>query len=302
MRVVAGLVLLAACGAAPSNQEAARGDPRFPPIPIGEVHSAGVPAVEVHLAGTRLRVLLDTGASQHFVLDVAATAHGVRSRAFGGGAEDGSGAAVEVREADGAALTLPGYVARHLFVVQAPALARHGLFGALSPQLLAPPEHAVVVDLPRRRVSVHPLASLASWARGSDARVCPAGTDPRDGWRYVAEVAVGRATLPLLVDTGATGTLLEIDAATDAGLIRGFALSGPPDGSASTHSASSSLEVRVIDGVALHVGGAQLRIAAGVGDRGDPTRQCGSRGVLGYDVLRRCVLVLRRDGAAMRCR
>jgi hypothetical protein len=131
--------------------------------------------------------------------------------------------------------------------------------------------------------------------------VCPAGHDPRDGWRYVAEVEVGQATLPMLVDTGATGTLLEVEAATDAGVIDGFALGAPADQSVPTHSASSSIDVRVIDDVPVRIGGAELRVASGVGDRGDPSRQCGTRGVLGYDALRSCVLVLRRDGAAMRC-
>jgi hypothetical protein len=285
-----------------------------------------VPSIEVRLAERPLRVLLDTGASQHFVLGVAARAHGVRSWPFGGGAEDGYGAPVAVRQADGAALTLPGYVATYLFVVDVPTLARHGLFGAVAPQLLAPRGHAVLLDLPRRVVEVRPLDALASWARDADARACPAGPDRRDGWRYVAPVEIGDATLPLLVDTGATGTLLDVEAATEAGLVDGFALGAPVDepgdepgndtgndtgtdaghdareDTVETHSASSSIEVRVVDDVPVRVGGAELRVAAGVGDRGNPTRQCGTRGVLGYDVLRRCVLVLRHDGAAMRCR
>lgn len=272
---------LAACGGA------------APPPAVAIEDGLDVPVVEARLAGRPVQLLLDTGASQHVVVTDTAHALGVRTEPFEGAAEDGHGAAVAIRRAESGALTLPGYAAPVLFAIDAPPLARRALAGVLSPQLLVDGDRVVVLDLRRGRIARPPLSRLPGWARRTDARRCAAGRTPAEGWRYVIEVGVGGGRLPMLLDTGSTGTVIEAEAATSAGL---------DAGGAAVVSASAASRVRLRRSrTDLSFAGTNVTVDAGVGERGTPGRQCGARGVLGYDALRRCVLVLRRDGAAVRC-
>ncbi len=248
------------------------------------------------LNGHPVDVMLDTGASQHFVLDAAAWAYDVPSQPFESYATDAHGTRFPVRLAAEGVMRIPGrplFTPQHLFLLSNEPLVARGLLGGLAPQLLAPPGHATILDLAAGRLDVRSNLSLSNEDRATLGRVCRAGNDSRDGWRYVVPVRVDGRTTWLLLDTGAqSSTVYERTAHAPRLLERGVSQVVRAAGAASTS------ELRIVDAIPFELGGATLENRVAVG-RGDP--QCGEEGLLGFDVLRHCRLVMRQDGLSLAC-
>lgn len=288
-------LLLVGCGAnsVPGSQDLAG------PLPVWTAAASGepfaVPHVEVALNGHPVDVMVDTGASQHFVLSAAAWAYDVQSEPFEALATDAHGARFEVRLAAPGSLHIPGrssFVPPYVFLVDSHSLWSSGVLGGISPQLLAPAGYAAVLDLAGGRLEVTP-ARAADPARDAQARVCRAGADSRDGWRYVVPVRVGGREASLLIDTGAQSTTI----------YEGSPLAATLLASSSTRSiriagAASVVEMRVIDDVPIEIG---RTVASGRVTVGPSRGQCDEDGLLGFDVLRRCRLTLEDRRATLRC-
>jgi predicted aspartyl protease len=254
-----------------------------------------VPRAEVSLNGHSADVMLDTGASQHFLLRAAAWAYDVPSTPFASSASDAHGARFDVELATNASLRVPGRpfsLPSNIFLMDSRPLWARGLVGAIAPQLLAPPGHATILDLSAGRMEVVSLYDLERGDRLVNATVCRAGNDPRDGWRYVVPARVAGRWVMLLLDTGAQASAIYDRAALAP------TLASSASRAVQVAGAASVARMRVVEGVPLTVGGASLEVRVTVGP-GDP--QCGEEGLLGFDVLRYCRIVLRRDGAALRC-
>lgn len=254
----------------------------------------GVPRVEVALNGNPTPVMVDTGASQHFVLAAAAWAYDVPSEPFGSLATDAHGARFEVRLAARGSMVIPGerpFVPPFLFLLESDSLASTGVLGGLAPQLLAPVGHASLLDLVGGRLRVVERASVPTTP--SVGRVCRAGPDSRDGWRYVVDVRVAGQRGALLLDTGAETTTVYARSPLAPMLLEGrrterIRIAG----------AASVVQMRAVDDVPIALGGASVdtRVTVGPGHG-----QCGEDGLLGFDVLRRCRLAMHDDGVGVTC-
>lgn len=294
MRAALVVWVLAACGG-PSVHE---GGGLAGPVPVWTAAPdgtpLGVPRVEVALRGNPARVMLDTGASQHFVLAAAAFAYDIPSRPFSALATDAHGVRFEVRLAEPGSLLVPGeppFAPPFLFLLENEALLASGVVGGLSPQLLAPPDHAAVLDLVRGQLGVRALSSLSR--SPTSGRVCSAGEDPRDGWRYVVPVRLAGRTASLLVDTGAENTTLY-----ERSPLASWLLGGRRTETVRVAGAASVVEMRMVEDVPIELGGAtsDTRVTVGPGHG-----QCGEDGLLGFDVLRRCRLAMDDEGVGVAC-
>lgn len=294
-RAVVCLFLLVGCGA-----NAVPGSQGLPgPLPIWTAAASGepfaVPHVEVALNGHPVDVMVDTGASQHFVLSAAAWAYDVRSEPFEALATDAHGARFEVRLAAPGSMQIPGrssFVPPYVFLVDSHALWSSGVLGGISPQLLAPAGYATVLDLAGGRLEVA-RTRAGDPAREARARVCRAGADSRDGWRYVVPVRVGGHEASLLIDTGAQSTTIY-----DGSPLAATLAASSSSRTIRIAGAASVVEMRVIDDVPIEIG---RTVATGRVTVGPSRGQCDEDGLLGFDVLRRCRLALDERRATLQC-
>ena len=285
---------LAGCGGPPAHE----GGGLAGPLPVWTAAPdgtpLGVPRVEVALRGQSARVMLDTGASQHFLVAAAAFAYEIPSRPFSALATDAHGVRFEVSLAEPGSLLVPGrppFAPPFLFLLENEALLASGVVGGLSPQLLAPPDHVSVLDLVRGELAVHARSSLSpSPSRG---RVCSAGADPRDGWRYVVPVRLAGRTASLLVDTGAENTTLY-----ERSPLASWLLDGRRTERVRVAGAASVVEMRLVEDVPVELGGASGDTGVTVGPGHG---QCGEDGLLGFDILRRCRLAMDDEGIGVAC-
>jgi hypothetical protein len=177
----------------------------------------------------------------------------------------------------------------HLFLLESHALWTTGVLGGVAPQLFAPSGWSTYLDLLGGRLEVD-RAGVRGWPGATRGRVCAAGPEPRDGWRYVVPVRVAGEQANLLLDTGAQSTTLYAGAPLAARLAGGR--------SVRIAGAASVVEMRVLEGVPLEVGGAAFdgRVTIGPGEA-----HCGEDGLLGFDALRRCRLALSADAITVDC-
>lgn len=292
-RALSALVLATAC-VTPTSVPPASG--LAGPMPLwtadGEGRPLGVPHVAVAVNGQPVDVMVDTGASQHFLLQAAAWAFDVPSEPFDARATDAHGVRFAVRLAAPGMLRVPGrpfHVPEHLFLLESHALWTTGVVGGVAPQLFAPAGWAAHLDFVGGRLDVT-REHEHRWPGATRGRVCPAGAEPQDGWRYVVPVRVAGQEANLLLDTGAQSTTLYASSRLAPALRGGRVVH--------IAGAASVVPMRVIDGVPLEVGGAAFggRVTVGPGEA-----HCGEDGLVGFDALRRCRISLSDREATLDC-
>lgn len=279
------------------------------PVPIWTADAIGqplaVPRTEVALNGHPVDVMIDTGASQHFVLTAAAWAYDVPSEPFGSLATDAHGARFIVRLAENGSMRIPGrpfHAPQYLFVFDSTPLSMSGVLGGLAPQLLAPEGYAAILDLRAGRLEVERISRLSGSDRGLHGRVCRAGDDPRDGWRYVVPVIIAGRTVAMLLDTGARATTLYSSSPAVRpilGALGNRSARIPREiGPVRVAAAASVSNLVFFGGTPFELGGTMIEsdIAIGPGEQ-----QCDEDGLLGFDLLRRCRIVLAHDDVALSC-
>jgi hypothetical protein len=282
-----------------------------PPLTIALRYDSGLrkigfpsPLLTVKIAGQEARFLVDSGAGVHtfaawYVKAAALQAvHNADVHAV-----DAGGRAIDVlvvRNAqlaltDGTTLTLAeGAVAEF-----PPIFEQLRIAGLVSPQLLATPSQAAVLDLNRpelRLEAMEPAVDrLNATIQGADGltRVCSNKASPLTNRLYLIRTLVDGIATSLTIDTGATSTSIS------DGIPAAHALRRRP-GTGRDQMGIGGTRVRVFQSapVLVDFGGGPRRLSIAVGPNADG---CGSQGVLGMDALAGCRWVFGNAAFAMSC-
>lgn len=254
------------------------------------------PLVRVTVAGTPTLMIVDTGANSHVLANSFAQRHGLSMKEGEsplvhdhGGVKseasilsspnlviDGFG---EVRDALVIALDLP------------PIFDTLQIGGILSPQRLAGPDDSVVLDFPAKTLEVHPTAAALERLQRPNLHPVPVSTcNVDDSFLYAIRATVNGVP-----------ALLEIDTGADRGDIKAESELGHKLQSTSLaakdvkYSVSGPMETRSVKSAEIRMGERTETVDIAIVP-GKP--EACDEGVLGMDLLRRCVFVVGHSGAA----
>lgn len=283
---------------------------RVPSLPIfydSALTAQGFPSplVKAEIAGHEALFIVDSGASANVLADWYAEVAEIPAGETGSTAEGSGGKTSAARVAhqlqghwsDGQVFNLNEAV-----VVAFPPLFKSlHLGGLLSPQLLAPAGTAAVLDLRTPSLHFAPFARALSDLQRSKAlptplnvtQACENADSKVVNRQYLAPVTTGGATDLVLVDTGATKTILS-DESNIAHAIESRSELGPP----SEGVGGEANGRRIVRDVELLRGGRLIVMNPSLGKVSAP---CGAKGLLGMDALHACLLILGRKEMAFSC-
>jgi hypothetical protein len=274
-----------------------------------------LPMVDAEVGDGRLPLLLDSGTDDHFVEAAVGWGFGVDALGLDGSASDATGASVAADLARPGALHVPGLSDERLeplVIVYSTSLRGIGVLGAVSPRQLVGPGERAVVDFRAGRMTILPedegrLPAAGEGRAAGTLERCRFGDgDERDG-RWVVRAAIGGRDVRLTVDTGAGRTMLFDDAAVGRELVEDAppeetaqVAGGEPGGVPATGEnprivrereawVGGLVDVLAVPDVPVGVGELTWTITVSVAARG-VSPECGVDGVLGFDILRYCVL------------
>jgi hypothetical protein len=197
--------------------------------------------------------------------------------------------AMAARFDNGTAFTLDPLIAASL----PQGLTRLGIDGILSPQRLAAGDRDVLIDFPASQMAVGPAGMFSTNVAPADEIPMLAGSaicgSPALS-RYTVPVSISGRTWRFLLDTGANQTNI-VASSPLAALV-----SLQPDRSTSRGVASATLAVKGQAAVDIGVGDSHKSILAAVVTA---TPSCGVDGLLGFDFLRTCRIVLTHAGVGL---
>jgi hypothetical protein len=252
------------------------------------------------MAGHEAIFLVDSGASTHVLADWFVKAARIPTSETGSTAQGSSGKTTRERVARALAGHWGDGQPFHLnqaAVVSFPAYFESlHIGGLLSPQLLAPPGTAAVLDLKNPSLHFSPFARAVSDLPASSESPTPACRSPKsvfENRQYLTPVSVANTTDLMLVDTGATKTIFARTSAI-AQVIESRSEAGTPSQSVGGEVAAR----RVVHDVSVIRGGQRIALDPSLGDVAPP---CNAQGILGMDALRRCVLILGDNTMALSC-
>jgi Aspartyl protease len=264
------------------------------------------PFLRVRIGEHEATFLVDSGASTHVFADWFVKAAGIPSLETDSTVQGSSGKSASERTvhqlhgawSDGRSFNLDEAV-----VVSFPDFFESlHIGGLLSPQLLAAPGSAAVLNLKIPSFHFLPFAQAVSELRRSKSskltldrtRACQNPTSHFKNREYVAPVSLGPVTDLMLVDTGATKTILS----RESKLAQAIDMRSEPGGA--SESVGGEVDARrIVRDVQLVRGGAGVALDPAIGNVSAP---CRAKGVLGMDALRGCVLVLGEEELALSCR
>lgn len=264
-----------------STQLAALGFPS--PLLRGSVH------------GQTVWFVIDTGAGVHTLASWFVAAAGIVPRKTNATTTGSTGVESAVQAVYGTAIHLDGRsedisLPEAIVVDLPPIFTEQRIGGLLSPQLLAPPNMAAIVDLRVPRLSFGPEPATPSIG----TRVCRNPDSQFTNRLYAAPTSMGKVEGLMLVDTGATHSV----AAPSSQIA--VALSGRASFRGRTQGVGGTATVtRTVAGVPLRFGGGGAAVSVTVGGHGS---NCAPDGLLGMDALRQCRLVLGHSSFAWACR
>jgi hypothetical protein len=263
------------------------------------------PLVRVRIAEHEAIFLVDSGASTHVLADWFVKKAGISSAETDSTAQGSSGKTTRERVVhqleghwgDGQSFNLNEAV-----VVAFPRYFESLRIGGLvSPQLLAPPGTAAVLDLKIPALHFSPFARALSDLQLSElppvaigrTQACRNRESVLVNRQYVTRVSLGRAADLMLVDTGATKTILSRDSKIAQ------VVEGRNETSAPSESVGGEVDARrMVRGVRLLRGGKSIALDPSIGG---VSASCNAKGILGMDALRGCVLVLGASDLALSC-
>lgn len=245
--------------------------------------------VEGKIGDRPTRFILDTGASVHALDAAIASAAGL-----------GSPAKASLLSIDGWG-TLP----EHAVVVRelSATLRSHGIGGILSPQLLAEPGQAVVLDFVKRQLRTRPRA--AAWSELGDigpmltapgAKPCAAEAEGIGGVALVVDATIEGEATRLALDSGSSRTILA-DGSKAAAKVAVRPVLGRSIASAITGDVATS----IYGGAPMAVGGWSTTLDLGIAPGEQPPR-CGHEGRIGIDVLQQCAVAVTSEELLVACR
>ena len=300
MCAVSIALLVPACSLPPHVSNGA--SPRASPLRYDSTLAAAGfpnPLLRLTIGGRTVWFIIDTGAGVHTIASWLVSAAGLRTHASSSAVTGSTGAEQRVRAAegisarleDGRTLPIPEGV-----VVDFPGIfEEHEIGGLLSPQLLSRNE-GVVLDLRTPALSVEAFSAATARLRSTnvaEARVCHNAASPFRNGLYAVPATVAGTPATLLLDTGATRTVMGVE----SGIAQ--RLASQSAGGSSTQGVGGTVTTsQRVPGVPLVVAGTttvvELTLAPAAGN-------CGAEGLLGMDVLRNCVLVLAESAFAWSC-
>lgn len=252
------------------------------------------PLLKATVRGQTAWFIIDTGASQHTFASWLVGASGLKSFDSNSTVRGSTGVESKIRVVRDATLHLDGrngeIPLRQAIVVDFPKIfAEQRIGGLISPQLLAPAGKAAVVDLnvPRLTFSYPPVPS-------EETRVCTNSNSQFINRLYAAEVSVGNVKALVLVDTGATSTVVTASSAVAASI--SDRTLGNRNVQGVGGDVTTTVETKPLE---IHLAGTSRILALSVG--GAP-QSCGPDGVLGMDALRGCLLALGESVFSWSCR
>jgi hypothetical protein len=259
------------------------------------------PIVEVTIHGQSARFLVDTGASVHALAAWFVKSAGIKAELAASTVRGSTGNETPVRvvrQLDG---KLENEHRLHLdeaVVVEFPPIfAELKIAGLLSPQLLAPPGQAAVLDLRVPSLMIEPFQDVVDSARVTplrDAHVCNNAGSMFTNRSYAIPITVQGGTATVIVDSGATRTLI----ASESQIAKALESRGI-EGNHTQGVGGAVESSRHVPGVEIQRAGAPVVLDLGIG--GSPAPSCGPDGLLGMDALRQCLLVLGESGLGMTC-
>lgn len=261
------------------------------------------PLLRATVNGQVVWFLMDTGASVHtlatwFVAAAHLPTHESKLTLVGS-----TGATVKAREASPFQLqTRDGtpFGIHDAVVVDFPAVfADEKIAGLLSPQLLASPGQAAVLNLQTPSIGFGPFGvevaklGITSAAATAGTHVCPTEDPAVTGRTYGVPVTIAGIPADMTADTGATATTVASTRIARALAARAVVNTDVQGVGGDAQHAKTAAGVTVVRaGVARK---ADVLLAAGSGGN------CGVDGLLGMDALRGCTLVLAEKTMGLGC-
>jgi Aspartyl protease/gag-polyprotein putative aspartyl protease len=265
----------------------------------------GFPSPMLHatVGGREVWFIVDTGAGVHVLASwLAAAAHlSLRQTTTTVTGSTGAESRVAIAENtvlrldDGGQLRLPQASVTDF----PPIFAEQRLGGLISPQLLAGPKTAAVLDLrvPRLRFQAFDVAFAILGGKHENgslgSEVCRNAASPFENRLYAAPIQVAGMKALMLVDSGATGTLVVPASPLAAGLTSRISGTNHTQGIGGVVQNTGK-----VPDVRLARGGTATSITLAIGGSAP---SCGSDGLLGMDALRQCTLVLAAHAFAWSC-
>ena len=253
------------------------------------------PLLRATVGGQQVWFIIDTGAGVHAFATWFVTAAGLKPRPTTAAVTGSTGETDNhLSMVESTVLQYEGdreFTLREAIVVELPGIfAEQRIAGLLSPQLLAAPHTAAVLDLRVPRLRFEPFdAAVGTLKRehgmiSTGSRACRNPESPFENRQYAASIRVNGISGTMLVDSGATGTVAFQNSHIVSGLPSGGSGINRTQGVGGT-----AQTTRTVSGVRLERGGTTATIKLIIGSAAPG---CGSDGLLGMDALRQCVLVL----------
>lgn len=269
-------------------------------------HPFPLPILRGTVQGLATSVLVDTGANAHVIAGWLARRAGLTLKRVGDVSSDHAGRAVETYRVDGARIVLEGWgplPLGTLLVADVPeAVERMGIGVFLSPQHLADEGHVVVLDLERgalhertREEAERDVAGRGLPIATHGVRPCIDEVSAIHGLAFILPTLIEGFSAQMLLDTGG----LHTDLLASSRLGRGLEARTAPSHER-LYSASGKIKKSTVPGAHVRLGDVavyeDLDVIEGAEDP-----ECPRDGVVGMDILRRCVLVLSTKEAFGRC-
>jgi hypothetical protein len=266
-----------------------------------------LPVVHGSIAGVPAWMLVDTGANSHVIASWVARKARLPMRALGDVGSDHTG-----RRVSAYSVERPGVVLDEwgrlgdgpMLVTDVPeAIERLGIGAFVSPQWLAEPGGALVLDLAAGEMHG---ASWTDASQGLDARagqeiaergprLCRHDQSIIRGLAFVLRASIEGRGVDLLLDTGA----LQTDLLTTSPAGKALAARATPSHEP-MYAASGLVHASVVRAAEIQIGGWALTSDVDlVPGEADPL--CPRDGVISMDALRSCTLVLGRQSLRGRC-
>ena len=250
------------------------------------------PILEASVAGQDAFFLIDTGASVHTFARWFAEAAGLDLQTTDSTVSGSTNKTSQIEVARDVSLRLSGSgQSLHLYeaiVVDFPPIFRlHRIGGLLSPQLLAPEGNSTLIDMHVPQIN---------FTRGKSVhhgRSCINVKSQFKNRLYAIRVQVGDKKADMLVDSGATSTLLSNKSLAGKSLLGRASGAGHMEGVGGAPSVTQK-----IDDVTIKIGRTSLPSSLSLAEI---SPACGADGILGMDVLGKCVIELSSEGINLSC-
>ena len=255
------------------------------------------PLLTVAIGTQHAVFLIDTGASVHTVAKWFVEAAGLAVAPTASTVTGSTGSETRVEVVAELKATIAG--SGRLLLVNAvvtpfpPSFETHRIAGLISPQLLAAADEDAILDLRRPRLTFRPTTSRAGRSTSEHGRACINSESFFRNRQYAVRVLIDGIDAQLLLDTGATGTTLDVGSAA----ARAFQSRAVAGGTNQGVGGATDRLLRVPN-VRLSRGGASAVVDVHLGN---VRNACAPTGLLGMDALQRCVMQLQPSGVLINC-